>query len=73
MKYPGESWQNEIARANLAEAQRPRQAEQEREASRPRRRAARLQADPPARQAPPTPEPTRRTWRDLSPAELNRF
>lgn len=65
MKYPGQSWQNEMIRANLAQADRDRQAE------------ARRHATPTVRQAPPPAEPApeapRRTWRDMSPDELHRF
>jgi hypothetical protein len=77
-RYRGESWQRSLIRADLeaADAERQRRAEAEQGAA---ARAVRPVAAPEAtpstpNPAPPqrTPEP-RRTWRDLSPTELNRF
>jgi len=70
-KYPGQSWQNELQRADLAAAQQRREAEREAEEE-AARKAARRRPAPPVQQAPPTPapapvpepaQPTRRAWR----------
>lgn len=70
-RYRGESWAHSILRADLeaaAEAERQRAADAERA-----RAAEREAVSAPPIPAPPAPTPERRTWRDLSPDELNRY
>ncbi len=71
-RYRGESWESVMSRADL-EAGTARRAEAERAKRARAARAARSAATP--EPPPPTPEPPRprRTWRDLSPDELNRY
>ncbi len=67
-RYPGESWQTSLVRADIEAAEH--RAETERAA----RHAAAPEPPPSGRAdtSPRTPQP-RRTWRDLSPSELNRY
>lgn len=79
-RYRGESWIHQQARETLAAAresaeQRARvdaEAERRREAKAARVEPPPLAAEPPAPSV-PSESPKRRTWRDLSPDEINRY